>query len=63
MSRQDLITWGAIGGGWAIAQLLVWIRAWRAIRRERLAEEQLFYEMRQRRGWRALQRMYPEDIP
>lgn len=63
MSREDLITLGAIAGGWFLAQLLVWARAWCAIRRERRAEDQLQLEMRARRGWRALQRMYPEDIP
>lgn len=61
--RESLITVGAIAAAWAIAQLLVWIRAWRAHRIAQRAEEQLQLELRARRGWRALQRMYPEDIP
>lgn len=49
---------------WLAAAVLagIWIRTWRARRREQRAEEQLQLEMRARRGWRALQRMYPEDI-
>lgn len=60
--RESLITVAVIVASWVLAQLLVWIRAWRAIRRERRAEEQLQLEMRARRGWRVLQRMYPEDL-
>jgi hypothetical protein len=54
--RESLITVGAIAGGWALVQLMVWARAWREIRRERQLEQQRQTDMQMRRGFRELQR-------
>jgi type VI protein secretion system component VasK len=46
----------AIGVLLVVTLLWIWIRTWRAWRRQRRADEQLRLELLQRRGWRELQR-------
>lgn len=60
IDRETMITVGAIAASWALAQLLVWIRARRAHR----AEQQLRTDMQMRRGFRTLQRRgwAPKDL-